>query len=750
MSFLGASFLWALPLVAVPFIIHLLNRRRRQVVRWGAMRFLLESAARRRRRWRIEDLLLMLLRTSLVLLAVLFFAQPELRWAGWLSSGPRDVVLVLDTSLSTSVTDAGGSVFDKQRKAAEDLVSRLDAQDRVRVLLASTPAEWCVDEAVPMGGDGRRRVLGRLSELQPSLCRADLRKAIQQAVDADAAPGAGSRLVAVFADDQMQSWDCRAAGAWNAVRGMANSAERAAAIHVRLFRHEGAVRNRSVDSVSAARTTVHVGEPVAITAVIRNTGGSAMPACMAKLRVAGAEASSTSVTSLEAGQATQAVFSHAFDAPGVYRCSVRIEGADDLPLDNEGQLVIEVVDRLPMLVAQGAPSGSPLDGDAGYLLTALGQGGKGGARSGAVVFQPTVVPAFEVDAETIGKYPCIVLLNVTTLAADAAKALQDHVRRGAGVWIIVGDKTDAQAFNQGVFAVGRGLSPAALGKVVGDSKQREQSDRLRPPPSNHAATRLLADVDRLDIDKVQIFARFSFDGLSEQQRSAVLLATDKGEPVAIEKQVGRGRVILQALPADMSWSNLPICQAFVVMVHEWLWYLVEPMQTRWNIAPGEPFAASFPVDAYGPIGNVVLPSGTRTQAASLPRDGRRVYRCGKTMEPGPYQLVLVDAQDNQHAVSFQVNRDPAESDLAGMAQADLQTLAANSGMRTDADPLSVTAPARQAAPRPMWGWLMLAAAAALLLESTLAGWMAYRRAPASAQDAMPQVVALSDDRGAAA
>ena len=36
-SFLNIAFLWGLPLVAVPVIVHLLNRRRQDVVRWGAM-----------------------------------------------------------------------------------------------------------------------------------------------------------------------------------------------------------------------------------------------------------------------------------------------------------------------------------------------------------------------------------------------------------------------------------------------------------------------------------------------------------------------------------------------------------------------------------------------------------------------------------------------------------------------------------------------------------------------------------------
>ena len=43
MSFLAPMLLAGLPLVALPIIIHLINQRRFQTVRWGAMMFLLAA-----------------------------------------------------------------------------------------------------------------------------------------------------------------------------------------------------------------------------------------------------------------------------------------------------------------------------------------------------------------------------------------------------------------------------------------------------------------------------------------------------------------------------------------------------------------------------------------------------------------------------------------------------------------------------------------------------------------------------------
>lgn len=43
MSFLQPAMLIALPLIALPIVIHLINQRRFQTVQWGAMQFLLAA-----------------------------------------------------------------------------------------------------------------------------------------------------------------------------------------------------------------------------------------------------------------------------------------------------------------------------------------------------------------------------------------------------------------------------------------------------------------------------------------------------------------------------------------------------------------------------------------------------------------------------------------------------------------------------------------------------------------------------------
>ena len=63
-----------LPLIAVPILIHLINLRRQQRIRWAAMQFLLESQRRNRRWILLKQLLLLATRMGIIAVLVLMLA----------------------------------------------------------------------------------------------------------------------------------------------------------------------------------------------------------------------------------------------------------------------------------------------------------------------------------------------------------------------------------------------------------------------------------------------------------------------------------------------------------------------------------------------------------------------------------------------------------------------------------------------------------------------------------------------------
>jgi len=82
MGFLNPWLLIALAGVAVPIIIHLLNRFRHRQVLWGAMELLRKAIVLRSRQIQLEDLLLLVLRCLAVGLLALAVARPTITSAG--------------------------------------------------------------------------------------------------------------------------------------------------------------------------------------------------------------------------------------------------------------------------------------------------------------------------------------------------------------------------------------------------------------------------------------------------------------------------------------------------------------------------------------------------------------------------------------------------------------------------------------------------------------------------------------------
>ena len=127
MSFLQPMLLAALPLVALPIIIHLINQRRYQTVKWAAMMFLLAANRMSRGYARLRQWLIMAFRMAAI--ATLVFAVSRPLAGGWLgltAGGRSDTTLIL-LDRSPSMQQAGsGAVGSKLETGVKQLAQTLE------------------------------------------------------------------------------------------------------------------------------------------------------------------------------------------------------------------------------------------------------------------------------------------------------------------------------------------------------------------------------------------------------------------------------------------------------------------------------------------------------------------------------------------------------------------------------------------------------------------------------------------------
>src|ERR1700748_3432984 len=143
MNFLAPAFLGALAAIAVPVIIHLINRERKVVVEFPSLMFLQKIPYRSVRRQKIRHLLLLILRCLALALLVAAFARPffQRKQAAIGTSGAREVVILLDHSSSMGYANR----WQRARDEAKKIVAGLGATDRGTLIVFANNASVASD-----------------------------------------------------------------------------------------------------------------------------------------------------------------------------------------------------------------------------------------------------------------------------------------------------------------------------------------------------------------------------------------------------------------------------------------------------------------------------------------------------------------------------------------------------------------------------------------------------------------------------
>ena len=157
MSFLFQTLLTiGLPLIAVPVLIHLINLRRQQRVRWAAMEFLMESQHRDRRWIFLKQLLLLLTRMAVVAVLVLMLAHLVLRneWLSLLGRGTTHHLVLLDDSYSMSDRWNETTALGEGKRAVQAIVDQAAQQSDAQLITLLR-----FSEAAKLSAGARRKCL---------------------------------------------------------------------------------------------------------------------------------------------------------------------------------------------------------------------------------------------------------------------------------------------------------------------------------------------------------------------------------------------------------------------------------------------------------------------------------------------------------------------------------------------------------------------------------------------------------------
>src|SRR3954453_13204596 len=151
MAFLTPLVFLGLAAIAIPVLVHLIQREKKRVVEFPSLMFVQKIPYQSVRRRRIRHWFLLLMRAAAIALIVAAFARPFFPQgaaaAVAAAGGSREIVILLDQSASMGY----GDQWQRARDAARSAVNSLGTGDRATVVLFGRNAEESIRATADRG-----------------------------------------------------------------------------------------------------------------------------------------------------------------------------------------------------------------------------------------------------------------------------------------------------------------------------------------------------------------------------------------------------------------------------------------------------------------------------------------------------------------------------------------------------------------------------------------------------------------------
>ncbi len=640
MGFLAPALLLGLLALAVPVVIHLIQRERKEAVEFPSLMFLRRIPYRAMRRQKIRHWVLLLIRCAALLLLVLAFARPFFTGSALTAdalSAAREVVILLDQSYSMSYGDR----WDRARAAAQETVAALGPEDRATVVLFARGA-WAgarsTTDRASLGAALEAAEVGvGITRYGPAL------ELAQGLVEQSELP---RQEVVLISDFQRVGWEGVEADAVRLPAG--------AVLTPISVARQGA-SNVSVSSVSFERDHFSGRERIAMSARLTNQGDVAVDAVTVTLEVDGLELEAQPAQLGPNSSATVGFAPFTLSQPWT-RGSVRA-GGDALAVDDAFHFVLSPGRAVSVLVIESpqASRDSSL-----YLSRALSIGRDPG-------FQIEVRSVDQVTPGDLDGRAVVILNDVAFPPGSTGRRLSAFVEGGGGVLAVLGERSvwpDEHA----------GLLPGPFAAPI--ERTGGRGGTLGFIDYSHPVFELFGAPRSGDLSAASFYR---YRSLSMEGSDGVLARFDDGGIALAEKRVGPGRVLVWTSTLDSFWNDLALKPVFLPFLHRVAEYLAgysEP--APWSTVGQVLDMSGTDVAGRGATALAGLDSSEGYEDwVALAPSGRRVPLDGdasglvELSEQGFYEIRMPDG-DQDRPATVAVNLDLSESDLSPL---DAQELA---------------------------------------------------------------------------
>jgi hypothetical protein len=621
MAFLAPALLAGLLAIAIPIVVHLVQRERRTVVAFPSLMFLRRIPTQSVRRRAIRHWPLLALRVAAFALIAVAFARPFLSGGATeaaATSGTREVVVLVDRSASMGYQGH----WPRAQEAARRVIRGLAPGDRASVVFFAADVEIAA-----RADGGPAALLAAIDRAEPGPGLTRYGPALRAAAGLLDTSTANRREVVLVSDFQKSGWDPAQdarlpPGVVLTPTSVAEQATSNAAVVGLTFVQQPAAKGVLV--TASARVVNHAATPVANREITLSVDGHRVDS--QRVSVGPGAPATVAFTPFVIGGARA-------------RVTARL-APDQLPADDVFNAVVTAGGRVPVLIVESV---NPAPDASLYLARALGVAAAPG-------FDTRVTRADGVQPEDISAAAVVVLNDSRVPTGAAGRALAEAVNAGTGLLVLLGERSAWSPDDPD-------LLPGRLGAPV--DRSGTSGGSLGSIDFSHPVFEIFSSPRSGDLTAARVFRYRTLTAAGK-----VLARFDDGAVAVAERRVGSGSVVAWTSTLDSYWNDLPLKPVFVPFVHQLMrhlgryveprpWYTVGEAYDPADAPPASPGArpvAGGAFTAVSPTGRAVEPAaGSGTRTVPLAETGFYEIRpAGSSAEP----LVVA------------VNGAVAESDLA--------------------------------------------------------------------------------------
>ncbi|MBA4147538.1 MAG: BatA domain-containing protein [Verrucomicrobia bacterium] len=629
MSFLNSALLAGLlPLVALPLIIHLLNKQFPTLFRFSSVKNIRDTAAERSKLFKLRHIIFMLLRTAFLILLLFAFLKPVLNQFGFnaAENSERSVLVLIDHSLSMEYKGESVSCRERALHEAEKLIDTLEPDDELNIfLVAQTPTSCFVDFS--RNHDEAKRFL---KSVKGGFTRADFNQA-NAAVARTLSKVKGRSEVYYFSDFQRKNW--------------ANVDFSALPPTARIFfRDVGTVKkdNRAILSATVEESQFLAGDSIALQVTVGNFSEQAFNGPLSA--IVDDRLSFEQTVEIAPWTTARITLPIPAGSPGLHRCELRLP-EDDLLADNRFFISIPVLEKEEVLLVS---DDSEEKGAVYFLKTALNPfDDKGGS------LLPVHIQSSELSATRMVGVRKVFLTRAGKLSEEACAQLAKLMFSGGGVIYFLDGKNDAENLIALDKAMGSGVVPMKLGLRHVAENIATGAQQVSKGDFKSRYLKLFRGATRQDLGLLEFY---DFYQASSTGAGEILLHYSDETPAMASASHGLGTMLLLNFSAGELSSNLARQKIFPAWVQE----LVKALSTEESIplshAAGENVSAE--VWRHELRQSVLMsPDGTAIPLKSEAM-GERYAVSFTPYKPGFYTMGA-----GKERRDFAVNHSPDESDL---------------------------------------------------------------------------------------